>query len=78
MNEMIRHCPDCGGERPFEQHHAGPRGCPDSPDAYCHEWSCTACGTGLLIGFILSRLQGEAFGSGIAAMDPLSPLLPDE
>jgi hypothetical protein len=52
MSEMIRHCPDCGGERPFEQYHAGPRGCPDSPDAYCHEWSCTACGTGLLIGFI--------------------------
>jgi MFS transporter, PAT family, beta-lactamase induction signal transducer AmpG len=32
----------------------------------------------LLIGFILSRLQGEAFGSGIPAMDPLNPLLPDE
>jgi PAT family beta-lactamase induction signal transducer AmpG len=29
----------------------------------------------LLIGFILSRLQGEAFGSGIPVMDPL---LPDE
>jgi PAT family beta-lactamase induction signal transducer AmpG len=32
----------------------------------------------LLIGFILSRLQGKAFGSGIPAMEPLTPLLPDE
>ena len=32
----------------------------------------------LLIGFILSRLQGEAYGSGIRAMDQLNPLLPDE
>jgi hypothetical protein len=32
----------------------------------------------LLIGFILSRLQGEAFGSGIPAMEPLTPLLPDD
>jgi PAT family beta-lactamase induction signal transducer AmpG len=32
----------------------------------------------LLIGFILSRLQGEAFGSGIPNMDPLNPLQPGE
>jgi hypothetical protein len=52
MTEMIRHCPDCGSDRLFEQHHSAPAGCPDSPDGYCPEWSCTDCGTGLLIGFI--------------------------
>jgi hypothetical protein len=52
MAEMIRHCPDCGSDRQFEQLHPGPGSCPDSRDGYCPEWSCTACGTGLLIGFI--------------------------
>jgi hypothetical protein len=52
MVEMIRHCPDCGTDGQFEQLHADPGGCPDSPDGYCPEWSCTACGAGLLIGFI--------------------------
>jgi PAT family beta-lactamase induction signal transducer AmpG len=32
----------------------------------------------LLIGFILFRLQGEAFGSGVPVIDPRTPLLPDE
>ncbi len=32
----------------------------------------------LLIGFILFRLQGEAFGSGVPVIDPLRPLLPEE
>jgi hypothetical protein len=45
-----RRCPDCGGNRQFEQHH-GPAGwCPDSPDRYCPEWYCLACGAALLIG----------------------------
>ena len=54
MVEMIRHCPDCGSDRQFEQLHSSQGGCPcpDSADGYCPGWSCTACGAGLLIGFI--------------------------
>lgn len=45
-----RICPDCGGDRQFEQHH-GPAGwCPDAPDRCCPEWYCLACGAALLIG----------------------------
>jgi hypothetical protein len=50
MTEMVGYCPDCGSDRPFEQHHADAGGCPDSPDGQCPEWSCTACGTALLVG----------------------------
>jgi tetrahydromethanopterin S-methyltransferase subunit C len=32
----------------------------------------------VLIGLLLSRLQGEAFGSGIPAMESLNPPLRDE
>ena len=32
----------------------------------------------VLIGLLLSRLQGEAFGSGVPAVDPLNTLLRDE
>jgi MFS transporter, PAT family, beta-lactamase induction signal transducer AmpG len=32
----------------------------------------------LLIGLLLSRLQGEAFGSGVSAVDPVHSLLRDE
>jgi len=48
--EMIRHCPDCGRDMLFEQHHAEPGRCPDAPDGYCQEWLCTACGAALIIG----------------------------
>ena len=51
MTQVVRHCPDCGWDRPFEQHHDQPGACPDSPDGDdCPEWSCTACGAALLIG----------------------------
>jgi hypothetical protein len=49
MTQIIRHCPDCGWDHPFEQHHDQPGACPDSPDGECPEWSCTACGAALLI-----------------------------
>jgi hypothetical protein len=52
MAQIIRHCPDCGWDRPFELHHDQPGECPDSLDGDCTEWSCTACGAGLLIGVI--------------------------
>ncbi|HLQ55308.1 MAG TPA: hypothetical protein VK162_13695 [Streptosporangiaceae bacterium] len=52
MAQMVRHCPDCGSDRPFEQYHAESYGCPDSPDGQCPEWSCTACGAALFIGFV--------------------------
>jgi hypothetical protein len=49
---MIRHCPDCGSDQAFEQHHAADGSCPDSPDGYCPEWSCTVCGAALFIGYV--------------------------
>ena len=48
MAETIRYCPDCGRDRLFEQHHAAGY-CPDDPDGCCSEWSCTDCGSALLI-----------------------------
>jgi hypothetical protein len=50
MVETIKFCPDCGGDRPFEQHHGTAGSCPDAPDGYCAEWFCTGCGAALLIG----------------------------
>jgi hypothetical protein len=67
MVEMIRHCPDCGWDRPFEQHHSGAAGCPDSPDGYCPRWSCTSCGTDLLIGFIPFMYSSSSSCSSAAA-----------
>lgn len=60
MIEMIRHCPDCGSDQPFEQYHAEPERCPDSPDGYCPEWSCTDCGAALLVGF--PQFAGQSAG----------------
>jgi hypothetical protein len=50
MMEMIRHCPDCAQDRPFEQPHPFGGQCPDSPDDSCPEWLCTDCGAAWLIG----------------------------
>jgi hypothetical protein len=52
MIETIRHCPDCGQDQPFEQHHPQDGGCPNAADGYCPEWSCASCGAALLIGFL--------------------------
>lgn len=52
MAQIIRHCPDCGRDRPFEQHHDWPGECPDSAEGDCAEWSCTGCGAAVLIGAI--------------------------
>jgi hypothetical protein len=49
MTQVIRHCPDCGPDRLFEQYHAAGN-CPDSPDGDCPEWSCAGCGAAVLIG----------------------------
>jgi hypothetical protein len=46
-----RYCRDCGGERPFEQFHAGD--CPDVPDGECPEWGCASCGAALIIGLVV-------------------------
>jgi len=51
MALMAMYCPDCGSERPFEQYHAEAGCCPDSADGQCPEWSCTACGAALFVGF---------------------------
>lgn len=47
MAQLVRHCPDCCRDRPFEQLHD--RACPDTPDGECPEWMCAACGAALLI-----------------------------
>jgi hypothetical protein len=53
MSQAFRPCSECGGEQLFEQHHAIPGECPDSPDGECPEWLCTGCGGALLTGFVL-------------------------
>ena len=53
LARMVRHCPDCGSDQPFEQYHPDGLDCPDSPDGECPEWSCTACGAALLLGLAL-------------------------
>jgi hypothetical protein len=52
MAEIIRHCPDCGLDRPFDQLHSEIGWCPRSSDQYCPEWYCLACGAMLLMGEI--------------------------
>jgi hypothetical protein len=49
MGPMFRPCQDCGGEQLFEQPHAAPGSCPDAPNGMCPEWSCTECGTSMLV-----------------------------
>ena len=48
--QLIRHCTGCNEERLFEQFHAEPAGCPDTPDGECQEWACAVCGDALIIG----------------------------
>ena len=50
MTEIIRHCPDCGWDRPYAQHHSAPGCCPDTTDGHCPEWFCPACGTAAILG----------------------------
>ncbi|MBO0774976.1 MAG: hypothetical protein J2P34_01570 [Actinobacteria bacterium] len=54
MSEMFRHCGECGEEQLFEQPHAAPGSCPDTPDGECAEWACTGCGAALLAGLVLA------------------------
>lgn len=58
MMEIIRHCPDCGTDRPFEQHHEPASWCCDSAAGFCPEWHCLWCGAGLLIGDVPVVLRG--------------------
>jgi hypothetical protein len=48
MGPMFRPCQDCRGERLFEQPHAAPGSCPDSPGGQCPEWLCTECGAAVI------------------------------
>ena len=59
MGLTTRACPECDGERLFEQVHAEAGECPDSPDGHCPEWSCTECGAALLAGFLSYRAVVE-------------------
>ena len=49
MGPMFRPCQNCGGEQLFDQPHAAPGSCPDASDGMCPEWSCTECGTSMLV-----------------------------
>ena len=49
MGLMFRPCQDCDGEQLFEQPHPEPGSCPDAPGGLCPEWSCTQCGTALIV-----------------------------
>jgi hypothetical protein len=52
MIETIRHCPDCGQDRRFEQPHPASGECPDASDGSCPEWLCTGCGAAWLSGYV--------------------------
>jgi hypothetical protein len=49
-SQLSMHCAGCNEERLFEQFHADPASCPDTPDGDCPEWGCTSCGDALIIG----------------------------
>jgi hypothetical protein len=50
MTEIIRHCPHCGWDRQFAQHHPAAGCCPDTTDGYCSEWFCLVCGGVAILG----------------------------
>jgi hypothetical protein len=64
MTEIIRHCPDCGQDRPFQQHHGAAGWCSDTGDCRCPEWHCLVCGAVLLIGDI-PTVPERIFSAGI-------------
>jgi hypothetical protein len=47
MTQPLGNCPGCGTDEPFEQIHPGQ--CPDVAGE-CPEWTCTACGAGVIMG----------------------------
>ncbi len=67
MIEMLRQCPDCRSDQPFELYYQDFGGCPDCPDGDCSEWGCTACGAVLLIGFTMFAAE-SATAAGLRDM----------
>jgi hypothetical protein len=57
MTEIIRHCPDCGRDRPYAQQHATLACCPDISGGECPEWFCLACGTAVILGDVPDRFE---------------------
>lgn len=55
MGPMFRPCQDCGGEQLFEQPHPMAGTCPDAPDGWCPEWSCTECGAAEIVMVLTQR-----------------------
>jgi hypothetical protein len=66
MIQLTRYCTGCGDERPFEQMHAEPAGCPDVPDGDCPEWGCSTCGEALFIGLPVRELVSSRTASRAA------------
>jgi hypothetical protein len=64
MIQMIRYCPDCASDQPFEPFHLESADCPGITDGTCPEWACAACGAAFLIDFV-SYVYESAAAPGI-------------
>jgi hypothetical protein len=68
MTQPLGNCPGCGDDEPFEQVHpalyAGDV-CPDS-GGECPEWACSACGTGVFMGTVITGTSAALAGDGAA------------
>ncbi len=62
-----QHCPDCGRNRFFAQHHDAAGWCPDTADRYCPEWYCLSCGAALLIANSMIGCPVPAVGAATSA-----------
>jgi hypothetical protein len=60
VTEIIRHCPHCGWDRPYAQHHPAPGRCPDTTDGYCSEWFCLDCGGVAILGAVPAPFERPA------------------
>jgi hypothetical protein len=68
MTQPLGNCPGCGGNEPFEQIHSALYAgdvCPDS-GGECPEWACSACGTGVFMGTVITGTSAAAAGEGAA------------
>jgi hypothetical protein len=65
--QLVRHCPDCCQDRPFEQLHD--RACPDGAGGECPEWMCAVCGAALLISVAIPVVASTALGRPAAGRE---------
>jgi hypothetical protein len=65
MTQPLGNCPGCGGDEPFEQVHADEQ-CADT-GGECLEWVCTACGTGVFMGTVITGTPLAGVGEAASA-----------